>query len=608
MEVKSIHSNSSAVSVSNKSAANNSVVNSQRLRDEIIKLFLRNYITNLGSTFIDIPQYFLRNICFIYFSKSLNKYLFFQLQNRRFIFSNYEESVEFRKKLYLFNIHETQIVEEAGINNYIYYLNDEEFRKYCSENLENESKPLIEIETKPFVYDDTISSTRKKKSFPFELPISFMKQFNSDLNKKKKREQYKLENSLKIKNVNQTKLAENTGYIEIDGINNNDVNNTNIHLEKIINENIKIIPNYDKIQARNIDFFTSASHGSVTNKLKTLPNNVFLIVTSPFNRAALGQSYLDILNEIIKFFKQYINIADVNNIYNIIRSIMHSLSFLGSSVYLPNQTYFDLILETNETDAQTGIFDIFGFYKFNDKKNMFELIPSLFKMDESQKISENKKVLLSEIMDYFISTSTPDKYNIYFVSACRSANFNLPIKIVEKLYQYENFMSFLNRSICETLSEGINLIDIPEEIKERIELLFISLGRDKRYFFVPYLQKSLDNIDTTTHENYNTQKKAKIKNIVDYLNNLNESKYYLKNTTLSPIINNNLREIEDRERDRLRYQKKEYSNFIGYNSKKLELNRKKNNLEMTSLNTEELLRLRLKKEKLDKEKKKRFNK
>ena len=606
-------------------------VNSQRrLRDEIIGLFLRNYTTNLGSRFINISQQFLRNVCFIYFSKFHNKYLFFQLQNRRFIFSNYEESVEFRKKLYLFNIYETQIVGEAGINNYIYYLNDEEFRKYCSENLENEFKPLIEIITKPFVFDSKRHSIRIKRSFPFELPISFVKQFNSDLNKKKKREQYKLENTLKIKknNVNQTKLAENTGYIEIDDSNNNnDVNNTNIHLEKIINENIKIIPNYDIIQAKNIGFFSSAFHGIVTNKLKTLPPNIFLIVMSPFNRMIKGAFFIKILNNMLKFFKQYINIADVNNIYNIIKSIMHSLLFLGSSVYLPNQKYIDLILTTDETDTQRGLFDLFGLFKLDDR-NIFEFVPSLLKIDESQLISENKSLLLSEIIDNIINTSTPNKYYIYFVNTCRSVNFtDLPHKVVEKLYQYENFISFLNRSICETLSRGMEVIDIPQEVKKDIDNLR-TFFNNKDEFYTG--KNNFDNFvnlinDTKSQENYNIKIRPHLKLRIDYLNNLDRSKNYLRNTTLSPIINNDLRESQDRARAHLRDQKKKYESNIRYIAKNSSikstssssskiLNIKKNlemtsldNLEMTSLDKKETLRLRLKNERLDREKKERLN-
>lgn len=405
-----------------------------------------------------------------------------------------DENIIFRKKLYLLNIRALQnFIPNLEKNNnsffgdddlpanYIYLLSKEEYTKYCNIDNVNISKPLR-----------IIIKTDKVFQKNFSRILSSVKKYLLTLN------------NVVLPLINETNYKIDP-YTYIESV--------------LINDNISIIIDYDKIRAENINFFYSLSHGGITTKIKEVPKNVILIVKTPLNRLAFFNTKE---NERIKMLLQAIKIflsknpKAIHNIYNIIKTLMSTKCFMNSSVYFPSQKYFDMdlnIIESSNSNItmenRSRSFDLSGLFKIDEKGSLF--VPSDIKQQETQfqKKKESTPTTISKtIENHLTNEKDATKYNIYIVNCCRFSNTKFSSITVERFYQYENFMSILNNIIFEILQNGV----IPHQAL---------LGID---CFEDYSTKFL------THQITNTN---------TFMNNFFSQKSLIKNTTLSPLRNSN---------------------------------------------------------------------
>ena len=77
-------------------------------------------------------------------------------------------------------------------------------------------------------------------------------------------------------------------------------------------------------------------------------------------------------------------------------------------------------------------------------------------------------------------------YYIYFVHCCRICNTYVDNILIERMYQYENYITILNKTICDILvSKSLSLIKINQEFDCKYEFSDKGFGYNNKIIKIP---------------------------------------------------------------------------------------------------------------------------
>jgi hypothetical protein len=277
-----------------------------------------------------------------------------------------------------------------------------------------------------------------------------------------------------------------------------------LKLKKIIKDSL-ISKN---IKTDNINIWYSCSHAGLSSEISNVgikknPPNSIIIFTTPINKIIFQEhiwstDFFDKINQII-------TAESSENIYCIIKKILNYTFLADASIILPNQTYFDSILSTTDTDSPNNFISLTGLTRFT-KESSTKTFYGL-----------NHEYLLSSIVEQ-ISHKNKDIYNIIVVNCCRTCNNELHPFLTEKIYITENFFNMLNNII---LNQGCG--------KALTELEFqISLtnknNRTHTHNHTLLLNKTQSSIKNIFHKYQHLLLKEKYEQLFDLLKNISTKK------------------------------------------------------------------------------------